>query len=139
MQEENIRFLIDTNVFIAAIKRSQAKTRDLLLYFLTNLEIEIVANEVLLGEYEKYAEKLNAKIFYEFLKRRITFINPSDKELKVCKPYFSDEAIADLVHAATCLKTGAILITNDKDFNKIKRKGLIEVWSISEAIKKLLR
>ncbi len=32
-----------------------------------------------------------------------------------------------------------ILITNDKDFQDLKNKGIIEVWSISQAIRKLLK
>jgi predicted nucleic acid-binding protein len=43
-----------------------------------------------------------------------------------------------VVHAATCLHTGAILISNDAHFDGIKEDGIIEVWSITEAIKKLL-
>jgi hypothetical protein len=31
-----------------------------------------------------------------------------------------------------------ILISNDAHFKRIKEKGLIEVWSISEAIKRML-
>ncbi len=33
--------------------------------------------------------------------------------------------------------SGAVLITNDRDFDRIRDAGLIEVWSISEAIRKL--
>jgi predicted nucleic acid-binding protein len=43
-----------------------------------------------------------------------------------------------LVHAATCLYADAILITNDNHFNKIKNDGLVEVWSNTKAIKRLL-
>ena len=41
------------------------------------------------------------------------------------------------MHAATCLQAKAVLITNDRDFDGIKESGVIEVWSISEAIRKL--
>ena len=40
--------------------------------------------------------------------------------------------------ASTCLKAEAVMITNDKHFDKIKKAGLIRVWSISEAIRELL-
>jgi len=46
--------------------------------------------------------------------------------------------LSNVVHAATCLHTAAVLITNDKHFDKIRDAGLIRVWSISEAIKNLL-
>ncbi|OPY47221.1 MAG: hypothetical protein A4E46_00565 [Methanosaeta sp. PtaU1.Bin016] len=45
---------------------------------------------------------------------------------------------ADTVHAATCLHTGAVLISNDAHFDRINDAGIIEVWKISEAIKRIL-
>ena len=51
---------------------------------------------------------------------------------------FSCRIRADVVHAATCLHTGAVLISNDAHFDGIKEVGIIEVWSITDAIKKLL-
>jgi predicted nucleic acid-binding protein len=44
---------------------------------------------------------------------------------------------ADVLHAASCLQSKAVLITNDRDFDRIKESGVIEVWNISEAIRKL--
>jgi predicted nucleic acid-binding protein len=55
-----------------------------------------------------------------------------------CKPYFPENQYADVVHAATCLETGAVMITNDAHFKRINESGLIEVWNISRAIKELL-
>jgi predicted nucleic acid-binding protein len=46
--------------------------------------------------------------------------------------------LSDIVHAATCLYANAVLITNDNHFNKIKNFGVIEVWSNTKAIKRLL-
>jgi len=129
--------LIDTNVFIAAVKKGWTKTTNLVLYLLANPDFEIVANDVLIAEYEKYAKGLNAEEFLEFLKLRITVLNPSENEIEKCKPYFPENEAADVVHAATCLKAEAILITNDKHFDKIKEAGLIEVWNISEAITRI--
>ena len=138
MQERNTRFLIDTNVFIAAVKRDWTKTTDLVFYLLTNPEIEVVANDVLLAEYERYAKELDAKEFLDFLKLRIAVINPSIDEIKKCKPYFPENEYADVIHAATCLKADAVLITNDRHFDRIKEAKLIKVWSISDAIDRLL-
>lgn len=39
------------------------------------------------------------------------------------------------MHAATALQADAVLITNDKDFDAIRKSGTIEVWRISEAIR----
>jgi hypothetical protein len=36
------------------------------------------------------------------------------------------------------LSTGGILISNDRHFEKIRQAGTIEVWTISEAIVKML-
>ena len=47
--------------------------------------------------------------------------------------------ICGLYHAAICPKTNAVLITNDKDFNKIAERGIINVWSITKAVKELLK
>jgi predicted nucleic acid-binding protein len=46
--------------------------------------------------------------------------------------------MSDIVHAATCLYADAVLITNDRHFDKIKKAGIIEVWSNAKAIKRLL-
>jgi len=133
------KFLIDTNVFIAAVKRGWTDTTELLLHILSDEKYHIVGNDVLLAEYRKYAKKLSVEDFYEFLKLRMEIVNPSREEVLRALPYFPPTQIADAVHAATCLKTGAILITNDRHFEKVAEKGLIKVWSISDAIRKILR
>ncbi|MBO8180634.1 MAG: PIN domain-containing protein [Archaeoglobus sp.] len=138
MQGRSTRFLIDTNVFIAAVKKGWTKTTELVLHLFSSPKYILVANDVLLAEYEKYARTLKAESFLEFLKLRVVIVNPSDEEVKVCRQYFPENEIADAVHAATCLKTDAILITNDKHFDAIKKAGLIEVWDISEAISRIL-
>jgi predicted nucleic acid-binding protein len=57
---------------------------------------------------------------------------------RVCRPFFPESEFADIVHAATCLEAEAILISNDAHFNEIKKSALIEVWNISEAIRRIL-
>ena len=78
------------------------------------------------------------KILLEIIKSKIRIFDPDKEHLEACKPYFPENEFADLYHAATCLKAKATIITNDKHFDKIKEKGLIDVWSISEAIERLL-
>ena len=87
MHERTTRFLLDTNVFIAAAKRGWTKTND---------------------------------------------------EIALCLPFFPENQEADVLHAATCLSAGGILISNDKHFEKIRNAGIVEVWTISEAIERLL-
>ncbi len=65
-------------------------------------------------------------------------MNPSQEEIDTCAAFFPESELSDIVHAATCHYADAILISNDSHFNKIKKAELIEVWSNTEAIKRLL-
>jgi predicted nucleic acid-binding protein len=95
-------------------------------------------NKALLAEYEKYAQELEAEYVFVYLKSRIILTDQSEDEVHRCKPFFPESQASDVVHAATCLHTAAVLITTDKHFDKIRDAGLIRVWSISEAINNLL-
>ena len=64
------KYLVDTNLFIAAVKKWTRST-DLLIYLLTGHEIELIANDVLLGEYRKYALELGALDLAQFLSHRV--------------------------------------------------------------------
>lgn len=139
MQRRNIqRFLVDTNLFISAIKK-WAKSTDLLIYLLTDPEIELIANDVLLAEYSKFSQELQAPEFFELIHSVVIIDNPSEEHVSDCKQYFPKNQMADVVHAATCLQSDAVLISNDKHFDKIRDMKIIEVWKISEAIEKLLK
>ncbi len=131
--------MIDTNVFIAAVKRGWVDTRELLLPLLSNEEYQIIANDVLLAEYQKYVERLDALDFYGFLVRRDEVVKSEPSDVERVLPYFPKSQAADPVHAATCLVTGAAVITNDRHFERVSETGLIEVWSITTAIKRLIR
>lgn len=138
MQRRNIqRFLVDTNLFISAIKK-WAKSTDLLIYLLNDPENELIANDVLLGEYSKFSSELRAPEFFELIHSVVIVDNPSEEYVSDCKQYFPKNEMADAVHAATCLQSNAVLISNDKHFDKIRKLKIIEVWKISEAIEKLL-
>ena len=65
-------------------------------------------------------------------------VEQSGEDIMRCKPFFPTIASADIIHAATCLSVNAILISNDAHFKAIKEADLIEVWTISDAIEKLL-
>ena len=137
MPERCTRFLIDSNLFIAAVKNGWTKSSELLSVLLDG-SFELVANKSLLAEYEKYAEQLDAQYIFFYMKSRIILTDQSEDEVQRCKPFFPESQASDVVHAATCLHTAAVLITNDKHFDKIRDAGLIGVWSISEAIENLL-
>lgn len=61
-------------------------------------------------------------------------VDVNEKFLRLCKYYFPEDELIDMYHAATCLQADAILITNDRHFDKINDDKIIEVWSISKAI-----
>ena len=137
MPERSTRFLIDTNLFVAAVKSGKTKSTELLVRLIEGID-ELVADDILISEYERYALKFEALGFLRLIRNRVVIIEQSEEDILRCKPYFPAGSAADVVHAATCLHTGAILISNDAHFDGIKEAGIIEVWSITDAIKKLL-
>jgi len=139
MKSQKKSFLVDTNLFISAFKSGETKSTELFIKLIKDDEIELVANEILLKEYEKYAENLGpkSKKFFTILSENCKMIKPTKEEIRECEEYFEDSQ-ADVIHAASCLRQESILLTNDKDFDDIKESGPIEVWGISKAIKNIL-
>lgn len=140
--------MLDTNVFIAAFKSGYTKTTCLILKLLTDSSIELIVNSVLLEEYKSWLNKLSSKLpnikvqaetLYSLIVSKAVSVEPDRNHIEECKPFIPEGEYADLYHAATCLKANAILITNDKDFDRIARTSIIEVWSITKAIKELLK
>ena len=138
--EKTIRVLPDTNLFIAASKSGITKSTALIFKLCFDPSIGLIGNSILADEFERYENLVgrSGKILLEIVKERIKVVEPDSTSIEKCKPYIPEKEFADLYHAATCLQTGAILITNDRHFDKIKEEGIIEVWSISEAIARLL-
>ncbi len=137
MPARSLRYLLDNTVFISAVKRGWTKSTEL-VYYLLDSPAELFADELLIFEYERYAEALDASDLLNYLKKVVIQVNPSQVEIDVCAPFFPESELSDVVHAATCLYLDVVLITNDKHFDKIKRDGLVEVWSSTKAIKRLL-
>ena len=137
MLERSTKFLIDTNLFVAAVKSGRTKSTELLV-MLVEGTWDLVADDILIAEYERYALEFGARGFFDLIRRRVITIEQRDEDILKCKPYFPAGSRADVVHAATCLHTGAILISNDSHFDSIKDSGIIEVWSITDAINELL-
>ena len=137
MPDRSSRYLLDNNVFIAAVKRKWTKSTEL-IYYLLDSPAELFANELLIFEYEKYAGALGTSELLNYMKKTVIQVNPSQEEIDACAPFFPESELSDIVHAATCLYADAILITNDNHFGKIKNSGLVEVWSNTKAIKILL-
>ena len=131
--------MVDTNLFIAAIKNPKKETTSLrlLLDMIDDTTIALIGNEFLIMEMEKYAkvfESMRGKEILQKLMDKMEVADVDEKFLRICKLYFPEDELIDIYHAATCLQEGAILITNDRHFDKIKDEKIIEVWSISMAI-----
>ena len=137
MPARSSRYLLDNTVFIAAVKRGCTRSTEL-VYHLLDGPAELFADELLIIEYEKYAEALGASDLLNYMKKVVIHLNPTQAEIDACAPFFPERELSDVVHAATCLHLDAVLITNDKHFDRIKEDGLIEVWSNTKAIRRLL-
>lgn len=139
LRERSTRFLLDTNVFIAAAKSGWTRTTDLVLRLVEGDE-DLIANDALVGEYRKYAADLGdyGQLLLDQLLQKIVILEISEEVIARCMPFFPEYQVADILHAATCLSTGGTLISNDRHFEKIRQTGLIEIWTISEAIDRLL-
>ena len=137
-------FLLDTNVFISAIKepRRQTGTLSLILHIIEDPRIGLVGNALLAEEMARYAELLNsetAATLLHALIAKMEIIKIQENYLKICKTYIETPDKADILHAATCLQTNATLISNDHHFNRIRDEGILHVWNTTEAIKNLLK
>jgi predicted nucleic acid-binding protein len=139
LRERNIRFLLDTNVFIAAAKRGWTRTTDLVLRLIEGEE-DLIANDALIGEYRKYAACLgdNGRNLLDRLLQEVAVLEISDDAIVRCMPFFPVGEVADVLHAATCLSADGTLISNDRHFEAIRQSEIIEVWTISDAIARLL-
>jgi hypothetical protein len=132
------RFVLDNNLIISAIKSGWKRSTDLLFTLLLS-DATIFVNKELLFEYEKYINRiLGLPHLFLLIQKRSVLIDPSTDALCVCRPFFPVSEFADVVHVATCLEVEAVLISNDAHFNEIKESALVEVWNISEAIRRIL-
>jgi predicted nucleic acid-binding protein len=107
------------------------------LELIEDAAIELIGNEFLIMEMEKYSHIFESERRKEILQKLIDktkVIDVNERFLRICKSYFPKDELIDVYHAATCLQKRAILITNDRHFNKINDEKIIEVWSISKAI-----
>ena len=137
---KSIRLLVDTNLFIAATKNPKKETTSLrlLLYLIDDTATALIGNEFLIMEMQKYAQVFESIRGKEILRKLIDkteVVDVDEKFLRLCKSYFPEDELIDIYHAATCLQTDAIIITNDRHFDKINYENIIEVWNISKAIR----
>lgn len=139
-----LRFLVDTNVFVAAAKSSFKRQKKpnsltLLLYLINEESVQLVGSELLEDEYKRYSTlSPTARQIFTKLLEKMRIVEYDKLSIDRCLPLFRPSSISDAMHAAICLREKATLITNDDDFDRIRREGLITIWSTSEAIRRLL-
>lgn len=140
--EKSIRlFLIDTNVFISAIKNPRGDTLKLLIKLIKDTSIKLVGNDLLAEEYLRYAEVFKSEAVLgsvSALLGKMELIPVEESHIRACRSFIKTPDRVDILHAATCLKSGSILITNDNHFGKIHEKKIIEVWSVSRALDEIM-
>ena len=133
-------FLLDTNVFVAAIRhpRRQTDSLRLLLDLLEREDVELVGNPYWVEEMLRYAEEFRSETatwLISALLKQTRIVAVARNFVKVCVRYVTTPDLSDVTHAATCLQEHAILISNDRHFDRIRDAGVLEVWSISDAIR----
>lgn len=143
MPRSRRNILLDTNVFVASVKdpKKQSDTLRLILHMIESEDIQLVGHELLVEEMVRYAEEFGSETaswILGALLGKMRLVPVSENLVRLCRNYIETPDLADVIHAAACLKSDAVLITNDKHFDRVKDEGIVEVWSISEAIERLL-
>ena len=135
-------FLLDTNVFVAAVKHptGESATLRLLLDVLRRGDIALVGNDLWLEEMLRYAEAFHSETAAQLVAALIgktRFVRVDATFRAVCRRFMTTPDPADILHAATCLQERAVLVTNDRHFDRIREEGIVEVWDITKAIRSL--
>ena len=135
-------FLLDNNVFVSAIRdpSRETDTLRLILALIRDGGVGLVGNEFLAEEMARYAEAFRsetASLLLHALISKMEIVDVQARFIAACRAAMTTEDRADILHAATCLQTRATLITNDRHFDAIRDAGIIEVWSTSEAVRRL--
>ena len=135
-------FLLDTNVFVAAVKhpRRETATLRLVLEFLRREDLALVGNDLWLEEMLRYAEEFRSETASQVvsaLVAKVRFVQVQANFRALCRRYIRTPDPADILHAATCLQERAILVSNDRHFDRIRDEKVIDVWDITKAIRSL--
>ena len=143
MPRSRRNILLDTNVFVAAVKdpKKQTDTLRLILHMIESEDVDLIGHELLAEEMVRYAEEFGSETatwMLGVLLEKMKLVTVSENLVRLCRGYVKTPDLADVVHAAVCLKADGVLVTNDRHFDRIRDEGIIEVWGISEAIEKLL-
>lgn len=134
--------LLDTNVFVAAVKHPRRETASLrlILGLLRRDEVRLVGNVYWIEELLRYAEEFRSETaawLISALFDRTRIVEVTANFVRISARYVRTPDLADVVHAATCLQERAILVSNDRHFDRIRDEGVLEVWSLADAIRAL--
>jgi predicted nucleic acid-binding protein len=136
-------YLLDNNVFVAAINNPlrQTATLRLILHMIRDETVSLVGNIYLAEEMIRYAERYPSNMvasLIEALASKMEIVEVEERLLKICRNYMGTDDPTDLSNAATCLQTSATLVTNDRHFNRIRNEEIIRVLSITDAVNELI-
>jgi len=136
------KYLADTNVYVAAVRRSGRPTpsRRLLEHFLNDPRTGLVGNAWWLEELLRYAEEFRSEAALELaeeLAQKVEIIELEERFVAACSELVGRHNPVDVLHAATCLQSEATLISNDPDFDRIRDARAIRVLSITEALRRI--
>ncbi len=134
--------MLDTNLFVAAVKnpKKETATLRLLMDILRREDIALVGNDLWLEEMLRYAEEFRSETASQLigaLVEKTRFVRVQKNFRTLCRGFITTPDPADILHAATCLQEQAILVTNDRHFDHIRDEGVLEVWDIAKAIRSL--
>lgn len=135
--------LLRTNVYVSAVKNplKETETFRLIIHLLEDERFNLVGSDILALELLRYAEQFpsaTAATLATAMLEKMLIVRVEERFIVACSPYFPPSSLADCLHAATCLQTGAVLVSNDRDFDKIRKAGLVDVLTTSEAIRRWL-
>lgn len=135
--------LLDTNVYVSAVKNplKETETFRLTIHLLQDERFSLVGSDILALELLRYAEQFpsaTAATLATAMLEKMSIVRIEERFIVACSRYFPPSSLADCLHAATCLQTGAVLVSNDRDFDKIRKAGLVDVLTTSEAIRRWL-
>jgi len=127
---------------VAAVKHptGESATLRLLLDVLRRGDIALVGNDLWLEEMLRYAEAFRSETASQLvaaLVQKTRFVRVDASFRAVCRRFMTTPDPADVLHAATCLQERAVLVTNDRHFDRIREEGIVEVWDITKATRSL--
>ncbi|MCW4013876.1 MAG: PIN domain-containing protein [Candidatus Bathyarchaeota archaeon] len=137
------QILLDNNIYVAAIHDPVRETASLklIIEIIQNKQIKLIGNKYLLEEMSRYSEVFpspTALMLLRALIAKMEVIHVEERFIKLCLNYMDSSYPVDVVHAASCLQTDSILITNDRHFDRLKQEKIIKVWNTGEAIENLV-